>query len=58
MPSEPDVYKIQVATTTAGARAQGGLTPDFLALSILGNEIEDMSDDELGLFADTKVLRK
>jgi hypothetical protein len=25
--------KIQVATTNAGARAQGGLTPDFLALS-------------------------
>ena len=27
------VSKIQVATTNAGARAQGGLTPDFLALS-------------------------
>jgi hypothetical protein len=25
--------KIQVATTNAGARSQGGLTPDFLALS-------------------------
>ena len=29
----PLVSKIQVATTNAGARAQGGLTPDFLALS-------------------------
>jgi hypothetical protein len=28
------VSKIQVATTNAGARAQGGLTPDFLALSV------------------------
>ena len=32
-PIPPLVSKIQVATTNAGARAQGGLTPDFLALS-------------------------
>jgi hypothetical protein len=34
-PIPPLVSKIQVATTNAGARAQGGLTPDFLALSAL-----------------------
>ena len=34
-PIPPLVSKIQVATTNAGARAEGGLTPDFLALSIL-----------------------
>src|SRR5260370_17991547 len=28
------VSKIQVATTNAGTTAQGGLTPDFLALSL------------------------
>ena len=33
-PIPPLVSKIQVATTNAGARAEGGLTPDFLALSI------------------------
>src|SRR5271156_5009289 len=33
-PIPPLVSKIQVATTNAGARAQGGLTPDFLALSL------------------------
>src|SRR5580704_2359584 len=32
-PIPPLVSKIQVATTNAGTRAQGGLTPDFLALS-------------------------
>ena len=32
-PIPPLVSKIQVATTNA-ARAQGGLTPDFLALSL------------------------
>src|SRR5271166_6797169 len=32
-PIPPLVSKIQVATTNAGARAEGGLTPDFLALS-------------------------
>src|SRR5260370_42617723 len=32
-PIPPLVSKIQVATTNAGARARGGLTPDFLALS-------------------------
>src|ERR1700719_2377337 len=32
-PIPPLVSKIQVAATNAGARAQGGLTPDFLALS-------------------------
>ena len=32
-PIPPLVTKIQVATTNAGARAQSGLTPDFLALS-------------------------
>jgi hypothetical protein len=32
-PIPPLVSKIQVATTNEGARAQGGLTPDFLALS-------------------------
>ena len=32
-PIPPLVSKIQVATTNAGARAQSGLTPDFLALS-------------------------
>src|SRR5271165_1042713 len=32
-PIPPLVSKIQVATTNAGARGQGGLTPDFLALS-------------------------
>src|SRR5271156_4171989 len=32
-PIPPLVSKIQVATTNAGARAQGGLTPGFLALS-------------------------
>jgi hypothetical protein len=32
-PIPPLVSKIQVTTTNAGARAQGGLTPDFLALS-------------------------
>jgi hypothetical protein len=36
-PIPPLVSKIQVATTNAGARAQGGLTPDFLALSDYGN---------------------
>src|SRR5580704_16211418 len=34
-PIPPLVSKIQVATTNAGARAEGGLTPDFLALSYL-----------------------
>jgi hypothetical protein len=29
------VSEIQAATTNAGARPQGGLTPDFLALSVL-----------------------
>src|SRR5580704_9044232 len=33
-PIPPLVSKIQVATTNAGARAEGGLTPDFLALSM------------------------
>src|ERR1700724_906752 len=33
--------KIQVATTNAGARAQGGLTPDFLALSIIYVEMKN-----------------
>jgi hypothetical protein len=32
-PIPPLVPKIQVTTTNEGARAQGGLTPDFLALS-------------------------
>jgi hypothetical protein len=32
-PVPPLVPKIQVTTTNEGARAQGGLTPDFLALS-------------------------
>ena len=32
-PIPPLVSKIQVATTNTGSRAQGGLTPDFLALS-------------------------
>jgi hypothetical protein len=30
----PLVSEIQAATTNAGTRAQGGLTPDFLALSL------------------------
>jgi hypothetical protein len=34
-PVPPLVSEIQAATTTAGTRAQGGLTPDFLALSTL-----------------------
>jgi hypothetical protein len=34
-PIPPLVSKIQTATTNAGARTQGGLTPDFLALSEL-----------------------
>jgi hypothetical protein len=33
-PIPPLVSEIQVATTNAGTRAQGGLTPDFLALSL------------------------
>src|ERR1700739_869586 len=33
-PIPPLVFKIQVPTTNAGARAQGGLTPNFLALSV------------------------
>ena len=33
-PIPPLVSKIQVPTTNAGARAQGGLTPNFLALSV------------------------
>src|SRR5271166_3074780 len=37
-PIPPLVSKIQVATTNAGARAEGGLTPDFLALSVLGDQ--------------------
>jgi hypothetical protein len=32
-PIPPLVSEIQAATTNAGARAQGGLTPDFLTLS-------------------------
>src|SRR5271170_2161183 len=32
-PILPLVSEIQAATTNAGARPQGGLTPDFLALS-------------------------
>src|SRR5271166_5384130 len=32
-PILPLVSKIQVTSTNSGARAQGGLTPDFLALS-------------------------
>src|SRR4029077_10127395 len=32
-PIPPLVSEIQAATTNAGARTQGGLTPDFLALS-------------------------
>src|SRR6202040_2325126 len=32
-PIPPLVSEIQAATTNAGARPQGGLTPDFLALS-------------------------
>ena len=35
-PIPPLVSEIQAATTNAGARAQGDLTPDFLALSYLG----------------------
>ena len=35
----PLVPKIQVTTTNQGARAQGGLTPDFLALSQLGANV-------------------
>ena len=34
-PIPPLVSKIQVTSTNAGARAQGGLTPDFLVLSDL-----------------------
>ena len=33
------VSKIQVATTNAGAKAQGGLTPDFLALSFMNTDL-------------------
>ena len=33
MTYSPLVSEIQAATTNAGARAEGGLTPDFLALS-------------------------
>jgi hypothetical protein len=36
-PIPPLVSEIQAATTNAGARPQGGLTPDFLALSIFGS---------------------
>ena len=38
-PIPPLVSKIQVATTNAGARAEGGLTPDFLALSPVWNAL-------------------
>ena len=38
-PIPPLVSKFQIATTKAGAKAQGGLTPDFLALSIDMDEI-------------------
>jgi hypothetical protein len=34
-PIPPLLSEIQVATTNAGARAQGGLTPDFLAPTAL-----------------------
>ena len=37
-PIPPLVSKIQVASTNAGARAQGGSTPDFLALSYRNGE--------------------
>ena len=40
-PIPPLVSKIQVATTNAGARAQGGLTPDFLALSLATVEMAE-----------------
>jgi hypothetical protein len=33
-PIPPLVPKVQVTTTNEGARAQGGLTPDFMALSL------------------------
>ena len=44
------VSEIQAATTNAGTRAQGGLTPDFLALSIqtgIAVEIELREPGEL-----------
>jgi hypothetical protein len=62
-PIPPLVSKIQAATTNARARAQGGLTPDFLALSNLQMLTDDLTtefvdweikatlDDEDGLIA-------
>ena len=47
-PIPPLVSKIQVATTNAGARAEGGLTPDFLSLSIEKLTAADLNiDNEL-----------
>jgi type IV secretory pathway TrbD component len=46
----PLVPKIQVTTTNEGARAQGGLTPDFLALSGCGFSCQDRAfNSPLGL---------
>jgi len=42
-PIPPLVSKIQVTTTNAGARAQGGLTPDLLTLSDPGQLVRQES---------------
>src|SRR5260370_10605246 len=44
----PLVSEIEAATTNAGARAEGGLTPDFLALSICGSDIRAIYREHLG----------
>jgi hypothetical protein len=47
-PIPPLVPKIQVATSNAGARAEDGLTPDFLSLSIEKLTAADLNiDNEL-----------
>src|ERR1700692_2981534 len=51
-PIPPLVSKIQVASTNAGARAQGGLTPDFLALSPV------VSERYMKSFRDARAARR
>ena len=50
-PIPPLVSKIQVATTNAGARAEGGLTPDFLALSLRSKLNSRMGRTTNGFFS-------
>jgi hypothetical protein len=43
-PIPPLVSEIQAATTNTGTKPQGGLTPDFLALSVLEEFVSRASE--------------